>query len=142
MLFFFFSSRRRHTRFSRDWSSDVCSSDLPRDGTVLGVRPLAAPCGPGRGGALVARAARRPRGGCTCDRDRVLACLHRGGGRDDRAHAVLASTCAAACPSGGSQALAATARSPGWSDAEVISGSHLVVMARVSYKARFAAAGR
>src|SRR6266511_4585299 len=28
MVFFFFSSRRRHTRFSRDWSSDVCSSDL------------------------------------------------------------------------------------------------------------------
>src|SRR5690606_39755882 len=28
--FFFFSSRRRHTRFSRDWSSDVCSSDLHR----------------------------------------------------------------------------------------------------------------
>src|SRR5690606_40549552 len=27
-LVFFFSSRRRHTRFSRDWSSDVCSSDL------------------------------------------------------------------------------------------------------------------
>src|SRR5690606_41130736 len=27
---FFFSSRRRHTRFSRDWSSDVCSSDLYR----------------------------------------------------------------------------------------------------------------
>src|SRR5690606_40058576 len=27
----FFSSRRRHTRFSRDWSSDVCSSDLQRD---------------------------------------------------------------------------------------------------------------
>src|SRR5690606_39854252 len=27
---FFFSSRRRHTRFSRDWSSDVCSSDLLR----------------------------------------------------------------------------------------------------------------
>src|SRR5690606_39942028 len=25
---FFFSSRRRHTRFSRDWSSDLCSSDL------------------------------------------------------------------------------------------------------------------
>src|SRR5690606_39292646 len=25
---FFFASRRRHTRFSRDWSSDVCSSDL------------------------------------------------------------------------------------------------------------------
>src|SRR5690606_40318974 len=27
---FFFSSRRRHTSFSRDWSSDVCSSDLLR----------------------------------------------------------------------------------------------------------------
>src|SRR2546429_5730464 len=27
---FFFSSRRRHTRCSRDWSSDVCSSDLLR----------------------------------------------------------------------------------------------------------------
>src|SRR5215203_6290183 len=26
---FFFSSRRRHTRYWRDWSSDVCSSDLP-----------------------------------------------------------------------------------------------------------------
>src|SRR5690606_40582107 len=30
LVFFFFSSRRRHTRFSRDWSSDVCSSDLSR----------------------------------------------------------------------------------------------------------------
>src|SRR2546422_4943087 len=28
LSFFFFSSRRRHTRCSRDWSSDVCSSDL------------------------------------------------------------------------------------------------------------------
>src|SRR5437870_8383162 len=27
-FFFFFSSRRRHTRWPRDWSSDVCSSDL------------------------------------------------------------------------------------------------------------------
>src|SRR3712207_8787670 len=27
-VFFFFSSRRRHTRYWRDWSSDVCSSDL------------------------------------------------------------------------------------------------------------------
>src|SRR5690242_21464883 len=27
-LFFFFSSRRRHTRLTCDWSSDVCSSDL------------------------------------------------------------------------------------------------------------------
>src|SRR5690606_40485296 len=31
MTFFFFSSRCRHTIFSRDWSSDVCSSDLPSD---------------------------------------------------------------------------------------------------------------
>src|SRR3712207_8280743 len=28
MFVFFFSSRRRHTRYWRDWSSDVCSSDL------------------------------------------------------------------------------------------------------------------
>src|SRR5690606_13832304 len=42
---FFFSSRRRHTRFSRDWSSDVCSSDL-----VMSVSP---------GGLLVTA----PRGG-------------------------------------------------------------------------------
>src|SRR6266849_9052015 len=33
MFFFFFSSRRRHTRSTRDWSSDVCSSDLSEDGT-------------------------------------------------------------------------------------------------------------
>src|SRR5690606_39788796 len=33
---FFFSSRRRHTRFSRDWSSDVCSSDLSSDGGEAG----------------------------------------------------------------------------------------------------------
>src|SRR5439155_10685545 len=31
-LFFFFSSRRRHTRWPRDWSSDVCSSDLVHPG--------------------------------------------------------------------------------------------------------------
>src|SRR5690606_39581363 len=50
-LEFFFSSRRRHTRFSRDWSSDVCSSDLggiiipdtakekPMQGEVIAVGP-------------------------------------------------------------------------------------------------------
>src|SRR5690606_40056523 len=32
IIIFFFSSRRRHTRFSRDWSSDVCSSDLGLSG--------------------------------------------------------------------------------------------------------------
>src|SRR2546422_11012077 len=31
LFFFFFSSRRRHTRCSRDWSSDVCSSDLMQE---------------------------------------------------------------------------------------------------------------
>src|SRR5690606_40809446 len=35
--FFFFSSRRRHTRFSRDWSSDVCSSDLGFDFAAVGL---------------------------------------------------------------------------------------------------------
>src|SRR5215208_7222795 len=34
-LLFFFSSRRRHTRWPRDWSSDVCSSDLPQDVRAL-----------------------------------------------------------------------------------------------------------
>src|SRR6266550_5895957 len=34
-IFFFFSSRRRHTRCSRDWSSDVCSSDLGAGDLVL-----------------------------------------------------------------------------------------------------------
>src|SRR6266542_5389085 len=40
-FFFFFSSRRRHTRLYRDWSSDVCSSDL---GEVLShaLRPVGA----------------------------------------------------------------------------------------------------
>src|SRR3712207_8348074 len=32
LVVFFFSSRRRHTRYWRDWSSDVCSSDLPEGG--------------------------------------------------------------------------------------------------------------
>src|SRR2546427_5023704 len=32
--FFFFSSRRRHTRFDCDWSSDVCSSDLRQDDCI------------------------------------------------------------------------------------------------------------
>src|SRR6266853_4687241 len=31
---FFFSSRRRHTRFDCDWSSDVCSSDLTGEGLI------------------------------------------------------------------------------------------------------------
>src|SRR5215510_15874238 len=46
LFFFFFSSRRRHTRWPRDWSSDVCSSDL----------------GCGRGAVLLAAARRLPEG--------------------------------------------------------------------------------
>src|SRR2546430_13127963 len=37
---FFFSSRRRHTRFDCDWSSDVCSSDLDTDGQAAQVRQV------------------------------------------------------------------------------------------------------
>src|SRR5687768_18037162 len=37
-IFFFFSSRRRHTRCSRDWSSDVCSSDLEEVAHVVADR--------------------------------------------------------------------------------------------------------
>src|SRR5439155_9215720 len=33
-FYFFFSSRRRHTRWPRDWSSDVCSSDLGKNEEV------------------------------------------------------------------------------------------------------------
>src|SRR3712207_9359873 len=52
--YFFFSSRRRHTRYWRDWSSDVCSSDLATRGRrrprVAGSRP----------GAPAARAGQPP----------------------------------------------------------------------------------
>src|SRR5699024_11892036 len=49
---FFFSSRRRHTRSKRDWSSDVCSSDLRHSwksptcsSTVSCLRPMSCPTG-------------------------------------------------------------------------------------------------
>src|SRR5207253_5433377 len=38
LVFFFFSSRRRHTRWPRDWSSDVCSSDLEMEDSTIGWR--------------------------------------------------------------------------------------------------------
>src|SRR6266568_7722775 len=40
---FFFSSRRRHTRWNCDWSSDVCSSDLTADPKVTRVVPVPPP---------------------------------------------------------------------------------------------------
>src|SRR2546429_500990 len=40
VVFFFFSSRRRHTRCSRDWSSDVCSSDLLQVNDQVGSREI------------------------------------------------------------------------------------------------------
>src|SRR5256885_15175300 len=42
-LFFFFSSRRRHTRLQGDWSSDVCSSDLADPVSAPPVAPIADP---------------------------------------------------------------------------------------------------
>ena len=41
--YFFFSSRRRHTRLVSDWSSDVCSSDLKSLALLRGSTPLQPP---------------------------------------------------------------------------------------------------
>src|SRR3989449_1726531 len=51
IAFFFFSSRRRHTRCSRDWSSDVCSSDLGPGQSLHGptLCPLCPPPAPAMG---------------------------------------------------------------------------------------------
>src|SRR5260370_13428024 len=60
-LRFFFSSRRRHTRFKCDWSSDVCSSDLGR-GPVL-LAKAAEQRQPVRAGQPPVEQDRIPRGG-------------------------------------------------------------------------------
>src|SRR5687768_17921845 len=70
-FFFFFSSRRRHTRCSRDWSSDVCSSDLAGAAAARqrpdrrGARSRRALCPrlfrPVPPGTTAARSSRRPR---------------------------------------------------------------------------------
>src|SRR5260370_42015358 len=86
-LFFFFSSRRRHTRFKCDWSSDVCSSDLidiasARPASRSAARGAAArgtgagdvdsarggvfPVFPTRGGAILGPAERREIGRASC----------------------------------------------------------------------------
>src|SRR2546422_5085876 len=70
-FFFFFSSRRRHTRCSRDWSSDVCSSDLPHArpcpegwrSALRGGRAEYPPRGPSRDGSAIAP----PSQGCPWD---------------------------------------------------------------------------
>src|SRR3712207_8322585 len=66
-FFFFFSSRRRHTRYWRDWSSDVCSSDLHgRLGAARGAWAVVAAAALAGRGAERARPAggnRAPRAG-------------------------------------------------------------------------------
>src|SRR5690348_18216081 len=57
-LFFFFSSRRRHTRWTGDWSSDVCSSDLP--GHLPPAERQASACVGRRGGLRACRAGEQP----------------------------------------------------------------------------------
>src|SRR5207237_1985387 len=64
---FFFSSRRRHTRFKCDWSSDVCSSDLIYLGKLIsgewtGTMQLTEPQAGSDVGALRTRAERAPDG--------------------------------------------------------------------------------
>src|SRR3989440_8822463 len=77
-LFFFFSSRRRHTRSDRDWSSDVCSSDLGRLQLLhreVGVqRPHDRPerdIAGAEGGLQLLRRAHRQRGGGALEAGRV-----------------------------------------------------------------------
>src|SRR5437762_2129598 len=48
-FFFFFSSRRRHTRYIGDWSSDVCSSDLPSRIMANSLARNSTVCAPSRG---------------------------------------------------------------------------------------------
>src|SRR3712207_8306566 len=104
---FFFSSRRRHTRYWRDWSSDVCSSDLMgTHGTVLDAvpeiegYPAVYACGPN---AMLAAVKRAAGGGSVCQLSVVerMACgngscngcvvpVHNGGhGRSFRARGVF-----------------------------------------------------
>src|SRR2546430_10278676 len=62
---FFFSSRRRHTRFDCDWSSDVCSSDLFFTAPASALR---SPGGESACAAVGCRGLRRARGGQPVDR--------------------------------------------------------------------------
>src|SRR5690606_34815951 len=59
LYLFFFSSRGRHTSFSRDWSSDVCSSDLPRTRAAIPAARPPRPSAPPRAPRAGARPPRR-----------------------------------------------------------------------------------
>src|SRR3989475_3375701 len=90
-LFFFFSSRRRHTRFDCDWSSDVCSSDLGerrRACRAPGIRRRGSDR-PARAAAASSRARRTGREGTRDSRRRRGRARTRGrprrGGRSPRA---------------------------------------------------------
>src|SRR2546427_7238907 len=61
-VFFFFSSRRRHTRFDCDWSSDVCSSDLLARPKVRDSEQGPTPAAPPRSEAVVSPAKREGEG--------------------------------------------------------------------------------
>src|SRR3989475_11206862 len=65
-FYFFFSSRRRHTRFDCDWSSDVCSSDLATCGAC---RPR--PAGPAGSGAARGGGAAPRRRAATSARNQI-----------------------------------------------------------------------
>src|SRR3712207_7644270 len=77
--FFFFSSRRRHTRYWRDWSSDVCSSDLasaaPRRPAPERPPPPARSSGPSSRVRVIAGL--RPGRGKSGPRDRRHALIHK-----------------------------------------------------------------
>src|SRR5687768_17936231 len=76
-FFFFFSSRRRHTRCSRDWSSDVCSSDLDGNRHIEPAPEYASAVTATRGAASrVARLARLKRDGPSRN-DTFLKLCHR-----------------------------------------------------------------
>src|SRR5256885_11751959 len=83
--FFFFSSRRRHTRLQGDWSSDVCSSDLVAPPRVPGISRLSSkPQGlkipPGRIEPKVSRQYCRDSGVTVVMSSRVTEVLTSGGG--------------------------------------------------------------
>src|SRR5262245_64826743 len=86
LFFFFFSSRRRHTRCLSDWSSDVCSSDLPSPALRLGDEGASVlRLETGRRALAQLRAkvpAQRPRGRAGLGRDRRRAEIGRASCRE------------------------------------------------------------